>query len=144
MNKLLLMAFLFSFFSTVNGQNIHFSDLKGEWTMDTGRNVNTLHFDFINESIYSYSSEKDTMPGKDHYELISKDHESILTLYKNSGAYVMSRRSFLIKKIDSVSFKLQIPEINQFGEIISYEWRDENKKNTFILYRMERHVDIVN
>jgi hypothetical protein len=144
MNKLLLTAFLFSFFSTVIGQNIQFNDLKGEWTMDTGRNVNTLHFDFINESTYSYSSEKDTTLGKDHYELKSKDHESILTLYKNSGTYVMSRRFYLIRKINSVSFKLQIPETNQFGEIISFEWGSENKKNTFILYRMERHVDIVN
>jgi hypothetical protein len=143
-STLILTAFLFSSFLTINGQNIQFSDLKGEWTMDTGRNVNTLHFDFINESTYSYSSERDTISGKDHYELMSKDHESILTLYRNSGTYLMSRRFYLIRKINSVSFELQIPETNQFGEIISYEWHDNYKKNTFMLYRLERHVDIIN
>jgi hypothetical protein len=141
---LFFTAFLFSSFSTINGQNIQYSDLHGEWTMDTGRRGITLYFNFINESSYYYSSEKDTTSHRDYYELISKEHESVLTLYRNTGSYVASRKIYLIRKNDSVTFKLQIPETNQLGEIISYEWRDDDKKNTYTLYRLERRVEITN
>ena len=60
--------------------------------MDTGRNVNTLHFDFINESLYNNFSEKDTTLNKGQYELKFIGHESILILYMNPGTYVMSRK----------------------------------------------------
>jgi hypothetical protein len=125
--KLILVAFLCSSFYNLVGQSIQFKDLHGKWILDTAKSGNSLYLNFINESSYSYSSEKDRTIQKDYYELISKEQESVLTLYRNTGSYIASRKIYLIRKIDSISFRLQVPESNQLGEIISYKWLDKNK-----------------
>jgi hypothetical protein len=136
--KLFLSAFICLPFYNLNGQNIQFTDLHGKWILDTGKSGNSLYLNFISEYYYNYSSERDTTIKKDYYELISKEPESVLTLYRNTGSYLASRNIYLVRKIDSVSFQLQVPESDLLGEIISYKWLDKN--NTYFLHRNKMEI----
>src|ERR1700682_4766843 len=130
-----LLILIFSAFSVINGQNIKPIDLHGEWTLDWGKNI--LYLNFINDSVYKFSSAFDTSQRIDSYALLIDKEEIVLELNMYSGTYIWSRKTYLIRKIDTGSYKLQIPESNQLGEILSYKWQKVNKINTFGLYRLE-------
>jgi hypothetical protein len=142
--KLILMVFLSSTFSVLKSQNIKPVDLRGEWTMDIDKGKNTLYLNFISDSMYKYRSDKDNAIRNDYYSLSAHKNETTLTLDSWSGTYFGSRKIYLIRKINPVSFNLQITETNKQGEIISYKWQKVNKTNTFYLYRWERHQTITN
>jgi len=140
--KLIFVVFSFSVFSVLKAQNIRSIDLKGEWTMDWGKN--TLYFNFVNDSLYKYRNDSDSSTSTDFYKLLGNKEEFVLELYMFTGSYIASVKTFLIRKIDAVSYKLQNPARNQLGEITSYKWQKINKTNTFYLYRLERHKAITN
>jgi len=137
-----VMILICSLFSEAKAQNIRPADLNGEWTMDWGKT--TLYLNFVNDSTYKYIIDNDTSTSIDFYKLLVNKEEFVLELYMNSGTYAGSVKSFLIRKINNVSYKLQNPQRNQLGEILSYKWQKINKTNTFYLYRQERRQAITN
>jgi hypothetical protein len=134
--KLILIVFLFLTFLVVKGQEIRNCDLYGEWSIDQGRNKEYLNF--ISDSGYYYKNYADSANKRDYYNLLIKKGQTILSLYTLTGTYLASWRPYFIRKINDGHFMLQVPSINyETYEIVSYEWENDKKENTFDLFRIE-------
>src|SRR5450432_2962747 len=103
-------------FAVSKGQNARSIDLQGEWSMDLGKN--TLYFDFRKDSTYKFNSYLDTTLRIDYYEVMTNKEEFVLELNMYTGTYIASKKTYLIRNIDSNSYSLQLPESNQMGEIL--------------------------
>ena len=141
--KLLITTFVFLLSLAVGkSQYVTTGDLKGEWQYEINRGRNSIYLNFINDSVYLYQSGSDTTKRSDFYNVFTSNGRSFIRMYQMSGTCLVSGATYRIRKTDSVSFQMQLSELFTSGKPDSTTWRDDDKRKTFYMYRMERHTAI--
>jgi len=125
-----------SLLATVKAQEISNSDLVGNWLFGKGKYP--IEAKFKDDSTYVLY---DSIKIEGHYSVSKTSNEYILTLLINTGGYAWVKKPYLIRKLDSLAYRLQVPKTAKNGKFI-YIWEGNTKKNTYTLSRVTDNINV--
>jgi hypothetical protein len=116
------------------GQSIKKNDLQGLWSIEFSKQESYIKFhDSSKFECFDTSLSFNTSNGI--FSLSDSNHQTLLTLERFPGSYAWQEKQYLIQKVDSDSYNIQLVQKTSSGQNI-YEWDKIARGNTFFLLKM--------